>query len=134
MYPCQQRGRLTRGRVRCSEPPAPSGRFVGGRAQSSEILPTKPGTTRNPAPAPSGPVSLLACACDNNWAYGRLSPRGETTPVPFSDYRDNFDPETLAILEIAFNESWEVLRASGGNFDQKATREALAELIHQLRG
>jgi hypothetical protein len=54
--------------------------------------------------------------------------------VPFSDYRDNFDPETLAILEIAFNESWEVLRASGGNFDQKATREALAELIHQLRG
>ena len=47
----------------------------------------------------------------------------------FSNYRDNFDPETLAILEIAFNEAWEVLLASGGNFDQKATRDALAELI-----
>jgi len=49
--------------------------------------------------------------------------------VPFSDYRDNFDPETLAILEIAFNEAWEVLLASGGTFDQMATRDALAELI-----
>ena len=49
--------------------------------------------------------------------------------MPFSDYRDNFDPETLAILEIAFNEAWEVLLASGGPFDQKATRDALAELI-----
>jgi hypothetical protein len=49
--------------------------------------------------------------------------------VPFSDYCDNFDPETLAILEIAFNEAWEVLLASGGVFDPKATREALAELI-----
>ena len=49
--------------------------------------------------------------------------------MPFSNYRDNLDPETLAILEIAFNEAWEVLLASGGNFDQKATRDALAELI-----
>jgi hypothetical protein len=49
--------------------------------------------------------------------------------MPFSDYRDNFDPETLAILEIAFNEAWEVLLASGGTFDQMATRDALAELI-----
>jgi hypothetical protein len=49
--------------------------------------------------------------------------------VPFSNYRDNFDPETLAILEIAFNEASEVLLASGGHFDQKATRDALAELI-----
>jgi hypothetical protein len=49
--------------------------------------------------------------------------------VPFSNYRDNFDPETLAILEIAFNEAWEVLLASGGNFDQRVTRDALAELI-----
>ena len=45
------------------------------------------------------------------------------------NYRDNFDAETLAILEIAFNEAWEVLLASGGDFDQKATRNALAELI-----
>ena len=49
--------------------------------------------------------------------------------MPFSDYRDNFDPETLAILEIAFNEAWEVLLASGGTFDQMATRDAIAELI-----
>ena len=38
-------------------------------------------------------------------------------------------PETLAILEIAFNEAWGVLVASGGDFDQKATRDAG---IHQL--
>ena len=44
--------------------------------------------------------------------------RGENTPpMPFSDYRDNFDPETLAILEAAFNEAWEVLMASGGDFE-----------------
>ena len=49
--------------------------------------------------------------------------------MPFSNYRDNFDAETLAILQIAFNEAWEVLLASGGDFDQKATRDALAELI-----
>jgi hypothetical protein len=49
--------------------------------------------------------------------------------MPFRAYRDNFDAETLAILEAAFNEAWEVLIASGGEFDQKATRVALAELI-----
>ena len=48
---------------------------------------------------------------------------------PFSNYRDNFDPETLAILEAAFNEAWEVLTNSGGTFDQEATRNALADLI-----
>jgi hypothetical protein len=49
--------------------------------------------------------------------------------MPFSSYRDNFDSETLAVLEIAFNETWEVLLASGGDFDPKTTRDALAELI-----
>ena len=54
--------------------------------------------------------------------------RGEDTPpMPFSDYSD--DPETLAILEAAFNEAWEVLMASGGDFDHEATRNALADLI-----
>ena len=48
---------------------------------------------------------------------------------PFSNYRDNFDPETLAILEAAFNEAWEVLTNSGGAFDQEAARNALADLI-----
>jgi hypothetical protein len=60
---------------------------------------------------------------------GALPPRRGPPTVPFSNYCDNFDPETLAILEIAFNEAWEVLLASGGHFDQKATRDALAELI-----
>jgi hypothetical protein len=54
--------------------------------------------------------------------------------MAFSDYRDNFDPETLAILEAAFNEAWEVLMASGGDFDQEATRNALADFNHELRG
>lgn len=48
---------------------------------------------------------------------------------PFNNYRDNFDPETLAILEAAFNEAWGVLTTSGGTFDQEATRNALADLI-----
>jgi hypothetical protein len=66
---------------------------------------------------------LVYAACDNL----ATTAEGPHT-VPFSSYRDNFDPETLAILEIAFNEAWEVLQASGGHFDQKATRDALAEL------
>ena len=44
--------------------------------------------------------------------------------MPFSDYRDNFDPETLAMLEAAF-ETWEVSMPSGGAFE--ATRNALAD-------
>ena len=62
---------------------------------------------------------------------GALPPLG-ALPVPFSNYRDNFDAETLAILEIAFNEAWDVLLASGCALDQKATRDALAELIMSL--
>jgi hypothetical protein len=58
------------------------------------------------------------------------SPSGEGgAPMPFSNYRDNFEPETLLVLEAAFNEAWEVLRTSGGEFDQELTRKALAELI-----
>ena len=49
--------------------------------------------------------------------------------MPFSAYRDNFDADTLAILEAAFNEAWEVVTSSGGDFDQETTRNALAELI-----
>jgi hypothetical protein len=50
-------------------------------------------------------------------------------PMPFSNYRDNYDAETLAILQAAFDEAWEVLTTSGGSFDQEATRTALADLI-----
>jgi hypothetical protein len=49
--------------------------------------------------------------------------------MPFSEYRDNFEPETLVVLEAAFNEAWEALRISGANFDHETTRKALAELI-----
>ena len=58
---------------------------------------------------------------------------GVWAPMPFTNYRDNFDPETLAVLEIAFNEAWEVLLASGGDFDQKATRSP-RRANYQLRG
>ena len=49
--------------------------------------------------------------------------------MPFSNNQDNFNPETLAILEAAFNEAWEVLVTSGGTFDQEVMRNALADLI-----
>jgi hypothetical protein len=49
--------------------------------------------------------------------------------MPFSEYRDNFDPETLLVLEAAFNGAWEILKSSGGEFDHETTRKALAELI-----
>lgn len=44
----------------------------------------------------------------------------KAAPVPFRDYRDNFDAETLAILEIAFNEAWEVILSSGLATEQAA--------------
>jgi hypothetical protein len=49
--------------------------------------------------------------------------------MPFPSHRDSFDPETLAILEAAFSEAWEVVEASGGQFDLKATRDAIADLV-----
>ena len=49
--------------------------------------------------------------------------------MPFSSYRDNFDAETLAILQAAFDEAWAVLMASGTTFDQEAARTALADSI-----
>ena len=49
--------------------------------------------------------------------------------MPFSSYRDNFDAETLAILQAALDEAWAVLMASGTTFDQEAARTALADSI-----
>ena len=49
--------------------------------------------------------------------------------MPFSSYRDNFDAETLAIPQAAFDEAWAVLMASGTTFDQEAARTALADSI-----
>jgi hypothetical protein len=47
----------------------------------------------------------------------------------FSNYRDNFEPETLAVLDAAFNEAWYALQTSRGEFDKEATKRALADLI-----
>ena len=49
--------------------------------------------------------------------------------MPFSNYRDSFSPETLAVLEAAFNAAWDAVVASGVECDQQATRTALAEAI-----
>ena len=49
--------------------------------------------------------------------------------MPFSNYRDSFSPETLAVLEAAFNAAWDAVVASGVDCDQQATRTALAEAI-----
>ena len=49
--------------------------------------------------------------------------------MPFSNYRDSFSPETLAVLEAAFNAAWDVVVTSGVDCDQQATRTALAEAI-----
>jgi hypothetical protein len=49
--------------------------------------------------------------------------------VPFSSYRETFGPETLAVLEAAFNGAWDAVAASGVNCDQQATRTALADTI-----
>ena len=49
--------------------------------------------------------------------------------MPFSNYRDSFSPETLAVLEAAFNAALDAVVASGVECDQQATRTALAEAI-----
>ena len=49
--------------------------------------------------------------------------------MPFSSYRDSFSPETLAVLEAAFNAAWEAVVTSGMACDQQATRTALADAI-----
>jgi hypothetical protein len=47
----------------------------------------------------------------------------------FSQYHDSFDPETLALLEIVFNETWMALQSNGNIFDQDTTRTAIADLV-----
>ena len=49
--------------------------------------------------------------------------------MPFSGYRESFSPETLAVLEAAFNAAWDAVVASGVDCDQQATRTALADAI-----
>lgn len=49
--------------------------------------------------------------------------------MPFSQYRESFDPETLVVLEAAFNAAWETVITSGVKGDQQAIRTALADAI-----
>ena len=48
---------------------------------------------------------------------------------PFRQHYDSFNPETLALLEIALNETWAGLQCNGNKFDETKTRTAIAELI-----
>jgi hypothetical protein len=49
--------------------------------------------------------------------------------VTFSGYRESFDPETLTVLEAAFNAAWDAVVVSGVKCDRRATRTALADTI-----
>jgi hypothetical protein len=51
---------------------------------------------------------------------------------PFREHYDSFDPETLALLEVAFNQTWTELRNNGNSFDQASLRTAVANLIINL--
>ena len=48
---------------------------------------------------------------------------------PFQKYYDSFSPETLALLEIALNETWAALKSNRNKFDEIETRTAMADLI-----
>jgi hypothetical protein len=48
---------------------------------------------------------------------------------PFREHYDSFEPETLALLEISFNETWTELQHNGNSFDQASLRTAVANLI-----
>jgi hypothetical protein len=58
-----------------------------------------------------------------------MSALGQKQTMSFSNYRDNYDAETLTILQAAFDEAWVVLMATGGTFDQDAAKTALADNI-----
>jgi hypothetical protein len=50
--------------------------------------------------------------------------------MPFTRYREHYDPETLMVLQAAFDEAWEAITANNeGSFDEEATRSGLADLI-----
>ena len=50
--------------------------------------------------------------------------------MPFSNFRDSYDAETLMILQAVFDEAWAVLMASGTTFDQEAARTAPVSYTH----
>jgi hypothetical protein len=48
---------------------------------------------------------------------------------PFRQHYDSFGPETLAVLEISFNETWTELQSNDKGFDQASMRTAVADLV-----
>jgi hypothetical protein len=48
---------------------------------------------------------------------------------PFRQHYDSFNPETLAVLEISFNETWTELQRNDNGFDQASMRTAVADLV-----
>jgi hypothetical protein len=48
---------------------------------------------------------------------------------PFRRHYNSFQPELLAVLEVAFNQVSAALHQSGNIFDQATTRTAAADLI-----
>jgi hypothetical protein len=49
--------------------------------------------------------------------------------VPFSPYRSSFDPETLAVLQGAFDAAWQELQTAGSIFAQDAYGESAREML-----
>jgi hypothetical protein len=47
----------------------------------------------------------------------------------FRQHYDSFDPETLAVLEISFNDTWTELQRNDNGFDQASMRTAVADLV-----
>jgi hypothetical protein len=49
--------------------------------------------------------------------------------MPFRQYSDSFNPETLVLLEGVLNDTWAALQSKRNTFDELETRTALADLI-----
>ena len=48
---------------------------------------------------------------------------------PFREHYGAFERETLALLEISFNETWTELQRNGGSFDPASMRSFVADLL-----
>ena len=48
---------------------------------------------------------------------------------PFREHYGALEPETLALLEISFNETWTELQRNGGSFDPVSMRSFVADLL-----
>jgi hypothetical protein len=53
---------------------------------------------------------------------------------PFRGHYGAFDPETLALLEISFNETWTELQRDAGTFDPASMKGFVADLLIEFVG